>query len=108
MHRALSHLDIVTHLVDSVESRATLVALSSLNRLFSEVSLDKLWSRLDNLYALAKVMRDDIYVERDSLCLGDLGPSDERWLSIVRVASMYNVSALDPNFSPPILTLALK
>jgi hypothetical protein len=88
MHRALSSLDIATHIVDFVDSRATLVALSSLNRLFSEVSLDKLWNHLDNLYALAKLMRHDFWTERDSLCMGDFASSNERWLSIVRVVSV--------------------
>jgi hypothetical protein len=49
--------------VDAVDSPSTLVSLACANRALCEIALDKIWYRLDNLYALAKCMPLELWDE---------------------------------------------
>jgi hypothetical protein len=59
-------LEILRLVIEFTDSSTTLAALARVNQDLSEVALDKLWSRLDCLYALAKCMPNVLWDEYET------------------------------------------
>jgi hypothetical protein len=57
--------DIVRLILEYVDSPAELAAWALVNRNLSEVALNKLWSRIDGFYTLAKCMPESLWIERE-------------------------------------------
>jgi hypothetical protein len=62
---ALKQTDILSLIVDALDSPRSLASLACTSSFVSTIALDKLWSRISNLYPLANVMKDDLVVRYD-------------------------------------------
>jgi hypothetical protein len=78
MDRALNQFDILSLLVNSVDSESTLAALARTNTLICSIALDKLWSKLVGAYPLARVMEEDLWYEHESVDDTNHGPTATR------------------------------
>jgi hypothetical protein len=72
MERALTQVDILTHIVSHIPvySTDTLAFLARVSRLVSQVALDRLWSVVPSVVVLARCMPIEYWDEVETCALG--------------------------------------
>jgi hypothetical protein len=80
-------LDVLRLIIDACESRSTLALLAQTSQVVSELALDKLWYKLDNLYILAKCMPAQVWDEYETV--NDVKYFHDKYREVVSAHMLY-------------------